>query len=69
MGIFVSRYHDYCLAAFLDLAYRAPKLIQELLHYNADIVSLQEVLPFLIHLYKSTKTQCHCNAGTFYGKT
>lgn len=35
--------HDYCPPQFLEMAHRGPRIIQELLGYDADILALQEV--------------------------
>lgn len=41
------RWHSYCPPQFLEWSYRAPKIIEELLRYDADILCLQEVGPLL----------------------
>jgi CCR4-NOT transcription complex subunit 6 len=37
------RYHSYCPNQYLEWRYRLPHIAAELLHYNADILCLQEV--------------------------
>lgn len=39
----MSGHHNYCPPQHLDWGYRCPRILQELGHYDADIICLQEV--------------------------
>ncbi len=59
--------YGYCPTWALDWAYRRKLILQELKHYSADIISLQEVETDQFYNYFLPELQCDGYAGIFAG--